>query len=74
MPIYEFRCENCGREFELLIYSSDTEKPSCKYCRSANLTRLLSRFSARGISAGPASTSIKSCSTCPPGKSCISCS
>lgn len=32
MPIYDFKCEHCGYEFEKLVYSSLTE-PRCPECR-----------------------------------------
>lgn len=40
MPIYEYRCEACGHEFEALVRSSDT--PVCEKCASPKLARLLS--------------------------------
>lgn len=40
MPIYEYRCEDCGHEFEALVRSSDT--PACEKCASPKLARLLS--------------------------------
>lgn len=48
MPIYEYSCDSCGHEFELLIRSSET--PACPTCESAELTRKLSlpRVSTEG--------------------------
>ena len=40
MPIYEYACNQCGEEFELLIRGD--EKPSCPGCESESLERLLS--------------------------------
>jgi putative FmdB family regulatory protein len=46
MPIYEYRCKRCNREFSALIMGSgDESKIRCKMCTSADLTRLHSRFS-----------------------------
>ena len=42
MPIYEYRCRSCGREFEALVRSG--EQASCPGCRSADLERLISMF------------------------------
>ncbi len=46
MPIYEFHCNKCKKEFsELFLKIKDAEKAKCKFCNSTDLTRLLSRFS-----------------------------
>lgn len=46
MPIYEFRCNQCKREFsQLFLNPKDVSRARCKYCKSTNLTRLLSSFS-----------------------------
>ncbi len=45
MPIYEYRCNKCGKEFSLLFLNpKEVEKAKCKFCRSKSLTRLLSSF------------------------------
>ncbi|MES4786667.1 MAG: FmdB family transcriptional regulator, partial [Nitrospiraceae bacterium] len=47
MPIYEYRCADCGKRSSLLILSvSNPATPTCKYCRSNKLDRLMSRFAA----------------------------
>jgi putative FmdB family regulatory protein len=40
VPIYEYTCNNCGNEFELLIRGE--EKPACPTCGRAKLTRSMS--------------------------------
>jgi len=46
MPIYEYRCNRCHREFSnLSIDSKQREGVRCKFCRGKDLTRLLSSFS-----------------------------
>lgn len=46
MPIYEYRCNQCSREFsELFLNPKEIKKVRCKYCHSPNLTRLVSSFS-----------------------------
>lgn len=42
MPIYEYACRDCGREFEALV-RSDTV-PECPQCRSTQLDKRLSVF------------------------------
>ena len=40
MPIYEYRCRDCGCAFELLVFR--TTVAACPTCRSEALERLLS--------------------------------
>ncbi|HRF01627.1 MAG TPA: zinc ribbon domain-containing protein [Pirellulaceae bacterium] len=40
MPLYEYRCRDCGREFEALVRGSET--PVCPHCTSVKLEKLLS--------------------------------
>ncbi|NWF91984.1 MAG: zinc ribbon domain-containing protein [Syntrophaceae bacterium] len=45
MPIYEYRCNQCGREFsELFLSIRQVKEVKCKFCNSSNLTKLLSSF------------------------------
>ena len=46
MPIYEYHCQECGRDQSVLFLSQREAKsrPQCKYCGARRLTRLLSRF------------------------------
>lgn len=41
MPIYEYHCDGCQRDFELLIRGSD--EPVCPECGSRQLEKLVSR-------------------------------
>jgi len=44
MPIYEYRCEDCGRISEfLLIKTEEIVVPQCKRCKSKKMSRILSR-------------------------------
>lgn len=40
MPIYEYRCEKCSHEFELLVRKGT--EPACDKCGSEKIERLLS--------------------------------
>jgi len=44
MPIYEYRCEDCGKVSEfLLIRTDEASRIQCKRCKSKKLSRVLSR-------------------------------
>lgn len=44
MPIYEYRCEACGRVSSfLLLRASEEVNPFCRQCGSKEVTRILSR-------------------------------
>lgn len=46
MPIFEYQCNRCGREFAQLILNSKEEKEvRCKFCKSNDLMKLISSFS-----------------------------
>ncbi|MDE3066706.1 MAG: zinc ribbon domain-containing protein [Verrucomicrobiota bacterium] len=53
MPIYEFHCEKCGRESEILVRSSNWKGAECPHCGSKRLSKKLSTFAAAG-GGGPA--------------------
>jgi len=47
MPIYEYRCEDCGRISEfLLIKTDEIFVPQCKRCKSKKMSRVLSKVRA----------------------------
>jgi len=44
VPIYEYRCHECGKKFELLILHAEKEFPAqCVHCQNKNIVRLISR-------------------------------
>jgi putative FmdB family regulatory protein len=47
MPIFEYKCEECGNEFELIVFGSDT--PECPSCGDKNPVKKMSTF---GFSVG----------------------
>jgi len=51
MPIYEFHCEKCGADSELLVRSAKSKRTACPQCGSTRLTKKLSVF-ASGAAAG----------------------
>jgi putative FmdB family regulatory protein len=44
MPIYEYKCEKCGEEFELFRSITDNGTPGCKFC-DGPVKKLISRSS-----------------------------
>ena len=44
MPIYEYRCDDCGKISEyLLIKTNESFIPQCRRCKSKKMSRVLSR-------------------------------
>jgi putative FmdB family regulatory protein len=46
MPIYEFHCEKCERDSEILVRSSDWENTECPHCGSKKLSKKFSTFAS----------------------------
>jgi putative FmdB family regulatory protein len=44
VPIYEYRCNGCGHEFEFLLLPSSSATPACPACRAEDLERLPTGF------------------------------
>jgi putative FmdB family regulatory protein len=42
MPIYEYRCRECGQLAQIYRRYSDPVSPNCPSCGSSNLVRLIS--------------------------------
>lgn len=75
MPMYEYQCKSCMREFEELVFGD--EQPTCPHCHSSNTEKLVSRpcacrrgggtsgeFSSSGSGGGCAGCSGGSCASC----------
>ncbi|MBU2487861.1 MAG: zinc ribbon domain-containing protein [Proteobacteria bacterium] len=71
MPIYEFKCRDCGEFFEILVMSKDAEaeaEAKCPKCESQEFERVLSATNhAVGASDGgggreKATTQTRNCS------------
>jgi len=65
MPLYEYACRQCDKEFEALVRASDT--PSCPQCDSHDLQRKLSVFAAHTVGGGGTERAM------PSGGACGSC-
>ncbi|MBL7063133.1 MAG: zinc ribbon domain-containing protein [Anaerolineae bacterium] len=64
MPIYEYRCHECGEKFEKFVRSMNNPEPEikCPECGGQKVKKLLSVF---GIQTS-GSTSEPICPTCMP--------
>jgi len=60
MPLYEYRCKECGEEFEKQLRLSEADQlPICPCCKSKRTQKKLSRvisLSALGAAAGGAAS------------------
>ena len=54
MPIYEYRCQDCGEKFEKLV-RGNSEQPelACPNCGGKQAQKLLSTFGTSGFSTTP---------------------
>ena len=70
MPIFEYKCEKCGNEFELIIFGGD--EPECPACGDKKPTKKMSTF---GFSVGYKfkSSGSSGCAGCT-SSDCSSCS
>ena len=69
MPIYEFHCDSCERDSEILVRSSRWKGSKCPHCGSPKLSKKLSVF-ASAVGSGGA----EEAPACEGGKgSCGSC-
>lgn len=64
MPLFEYACRDCNREFEALVRASET--PECPSCHGKELTRRLSVFAAHTnrSSSAQAMPAVGACGSC----------
>ncbi|MDD3581815.1 MAG: zinc ribbon domain-containing protein [Desulfobacca sp.] len=73
MPIFEYRCRDCGKVFEQLVFGSDPTV-ECPECHQSNVEKLMSACAAKvGFKFTSASGGGGSCAGCT-ATSCSSCS
>jgi len=63
MPLFEYKCRECGTKFEKIVPSSST-KVVCKKCESSRVEKLLSVFAVVGSSRSQASFEPGPCGSC----------
>ena len=63
MPIYEYRCTQCGCSFEQLVMSARDPDPQCPTCCTEKVEKLISAGAIRpqGIPTGSGGFSEPSC-------------
>ncbi len=65
MPIYEFSCCTCGKDFEKLVFGSEEYSATCPECGSDDTRKRFSVFSCSPIERSLAN----SCGSGSPGSS-----
>jgi len=72
MPIYEFHCEKCEQDSEVLVRSRHWKGTKCPRCGSTKLAKQFSTFAPAGAGAGEQAPSCSgvpsSCGMCGTGK------
>jgi putative FmdB family regulatory protein len=66
MPIFEYKCSDCGKISEFLEKADTKADHTCPACGGKNLTKQFSTFSA--VVKQPAAPN--KCHTCPSGRIC----
>lgn len=62
MPIFEYACQDCGRQFEALV-RTDTV-PACPSCQSSHLEKQLSVFATAGAPSQAEAMPMGPCGSC----------
>jgi putative FmdB family regulatory protein len=44
MPLFEYRCQTCGHQFETLVSSASRTRPPCPECDGQDVEKLYSAF------------------------------
>ena len=57
MPIFEYKCNQCKKEFEKLVFAGEDKNISCPECKSLDVVKKMSATSFMGNSMGSCSTS-----------------
>lgn len=64
MPIYEFHCEDCDKNFEsLVMIASAMDNVTCKHCNSSNVKKMISATSSQPAKSNIPSGALSGCSS-----------
>jgi len=72
MPIFDYHCEDCGKQSEIFISTSEYQ-PECSACGSRNLKKMISKpssFSGASASRFPGSGDTSCCGSRPSDAGC----
>jgi putative FmdB family regulatory protein len=67
MPIYEYRCRDCGTVFEKIV-SLSAESADCTQCSGSNLEKLFSTFAVQTHHYAPCGAGREACGGCSAGR------
>lgn len=78
MPIFEYKCNDCKKAFEILQLPGQNSEPKCSYCSSTNLQKVISAPFLPSSVGKPANDDLKCCGSpsdkeakgCTPGECC----
>lgn len=62
MPIFEYVCQQCGKDFEALVRSETV--PQCPGCHSTDLTKQLSVFGTAAAAPDLPPAPVSPCGSC----------
>ncbi|MFC1746223.1 FmdB family zinc ribbon protein [Candidatus Riflebacteria bacterium] len=63
MPIFEYHCEGCCKDFELLLRKDKT--PQCPFCKGKKLKKKFSVFNSPKTLSKKTKQQDSPCATCP---------
>jgi putative FmdB family regulatory protein len=62
MPIYDYRCKECGAEFEKIVRLSEADRtPLCPECSSPDTRKQITTFASPSSSSSTSSSSSSGC-------------
>ena len=61
MPIYEYKCSDCGEKFEKIVSFQSTREIKCPECSCDKVKKLISLFGSTSINTSVTSPSAASC-------------
>lgn len=63
MPLFEFECCRCGKQFERLVFASESDGVTCPDCGCTDTVRQFSVFACAGREKSFSSPGGRTCTT-----------